>query len=146
MTIESSVRTRVKDVVPFFAVADIQASVRYYVEGLGFEMRRQWTPEGKLRWCWLQHGGAALMLQEFRTEGRNSWVPQGKVGEGVSLYFDCDDALAFYREVKARGIEANRPCVGNGLWVTTLHDPDGYKIHFESPADAPEETVYSGPG
>ena len=35
------------------------------------------------------------------------------------------------------------PFVGNQLWVTTLVDPGGYQIDFESPTDAPEETIYS---
>jgi hypothetical protein len=30
------------------------------------------------------------------------------------------------------------------MWVTSLRDPDGYKIDFESFTDIPEETVYSG--
>ena len=78
------------------------------------------------------------MLQEF---GK---VPAEKVGVGVSVCFQCHDALAIYREVKARGIEAARlPFVGNGLWVTSFVDPDGYKIDFESPTDVPEETVLS---
>jgi hypothetical protein len=34
--------------------------------------------------------------------------------------------------------------VGNGLWVTSVKDPDGYLLDFESPTDTPEETVYSG--
>ena len=133
----------VQQAVPFFAVSDIEASVRYYVDGLGFEMTMKWIDEGKLRWCWLQRGGAALMLQEFRKEGHNAWVPEGKVGEGVSIYFICADALAIYREVTARGIQASRPFVGNGMWVTTLRDPDGYHVDFESDTDVPEETVYS---
>lgn len=33
-----------------------------------------------------------------------------------------------------------RPCVGNGLWVVPLADPDGYRIEFSSPTDAPEES------
>jgi lactoylglutathione lyase len=89
--------TNVKQAVPFFRVSNIEASVRYYVDGLGFEMTRKWIDEGKLRWCWLQHGGAALMLQEFRKEGHDSWAPQGEVGEGVSICFLCEDALATYR-------------------------------------------------
>jgi hypothetical protein len=28
------------------------------------------------------------------------------------------------------------------MWVTTLFDPDGYRIEFESFTDKPEETVY----
>ena len=133
----------VQQAVPFFAVSDIEASVHYYVDGRGFEMTMKWIDEGKLRWCWLRRGGAALMLQEFRKEGHNAWVPEGKVGEGVSIYFICADALAIYREVTARGIQASRPFVGNGMWVTSLSDPDGYRIEFESSTDVPEGTELS---
>src|SRR5262245_12433958 len=135
-------RANVKQAVPFFAVSNIEASVSYYVDGLGFEMTKKWIDKGKLQWCWLQHGEAALMLQEFRKEGHDSWVPQGKVGEGVSIHFICRDALAIYRELRSRGIVASRPFVGNGMWVTSLSDPDGYRIEFESPTDAPEETEF----
>jgi hypothetical protein len=83
------------------------------------------------------------MLQEFRTEGHDAWVPQGKVGEGVSICFICADALAIYREVTARGVQASTPFVGNGMWVTGLSDPDGYQLYFESTTDVSEGTVYS---
>jgi hypothetical protein len=83
------------------------------------------------------------MLQEYRKEGPNSWTAESKVGVGVSICFTCRDALAIYKEVKARGIEAQRPFVGNGMWVTSVQDPDGYKLEFESFTDVPEETVFS---
>ena len=133
----------VKQAVPFFGVADMQAALCFYVDGLGFRVTIRWEPEGKLRWCWLQLGGAALMLQEFWTDGKHDGAPEGKLGQGVSICFMCTDAMAVYREVTARGITASRPVVGNGLWVTSLTDPDGYRIAFESPTDAPEDTVYS---
>jgi len=138
--------TNVEQAVPFFAVADMARSVRYYVDGLGFALANQWVVEGKLRWCWLQKGGAALMLQEHRKEGLNAWQPTGKVGEGVTIYFTCRDALAIHREATARGIEAGRPFVGNGRWVTTMTDPDGYRLGFESPTDVPEGTVHAENG
>jgi catechol 2,3-dioxygenase-like lactoylglutathione lyase family enzyme len=141
---ETQTATNVKQAVPFFAVSDMEVSLHYYVEGLGFTMTNKWIDEGKLRWCWLELGGAALMLQEFRTEGHDSWVPDGKVGLGVSVCFICEDALAISHELAARGIEASKPLVGNGMWVTSLTDPDGYKIHFESITDVPEATQYSG--
>jgi lactoylglutathione lyase len=125
----------VTQAVPFFAVSNIEASLRFYVDGLEFEMTKKWIDEGKLRWCWLQIGDAALMLQEFRKP------PEGKLGTGVSICFTCNDALAIYREVKARGVQVSRPFVGNGMWVTSLSDPDGYRIDFESVTDAPEESM-----
>jgi lactoylglutathione lyase len=135
----------VREVVPFLSVPDIERSVRFYVEGLGFEMTHHWKPEGRLRWCRLQLGGAGLMLQEHLHDGDRAWKPDGKLGEGVTLCFMCGDALAIYHAALAQGLEASRPFVGNGLWVTTLHDPDGFRIDFESPTDAPEESVYSEP-
>jgi lactoylglutathione lyase len=136
---EITIQANVKQAVPLFRVSNIQASVRYYVVGLGFTKTKEWTPDGKLRWCWLQYGGAALMLQEWP----ESKPPERKVGVGVSVCFQCEDALAIYREVRSRGIEASRPFVGNAMWVTTLTDPDGYQIEFESPTDVPEETELS---
>jgi hypothetical protein len=32
--------------------------------------------------------------------------------------------------------------VGNGMWATSLRDPDGHDLHFESVTDAPEESEY----
>jgi lactoylglutathione lyase len=58
-----NLQTNVKQAVTFFAVSNIDESIRYYVDGLGFQMTNKWMDGGKLRWCWLQHGGAALMLQ-----------------------------------------------------------------------------------
>jgi hypothetical protein len=131
-------------VVPFLRVMDMGASVRYYVDGLGFEITQKWIDEGQLRWCWLQREGAALMLQEFWKEGRHAWVPEAPVGVGVSVVFICADALAIYHEVTARGIEASRPFVGNGMWNFGLSDPDGYRLEFESYTDVPEGTEYGG--
>jgi lactoylglutathione lyase len=133
----------VQQAVPFFNVTDITASLAFYVDGLGFTMTRQWTPEGRIRWCWLELGGAALMLQEYWRDGRPGGAPDGTLGQGVSVCFMCADALAIYRDVRSRGIPASRPFVGNGLWDLALQDPDGYHIHFESPTEVPEDTVFA---
>lgn len=133
----------VRETVPFLAVSNMATSIRYYVEGLGFTIEQQWIENGKLRWCRLQHGGAGLMLQEFATEGHDSWVPTGKVGEGVTLYFVCNDALAIYHGMIARQVTATEPVVSNGMWFLRLIDPDGYRLAFESNTDVPEGTKLS---
>jgi lactoylglutathione lyase len=143
MTLEAKTGTNVKQAVPFFWVRDIRASIRYYVDGLGFKMTNQWVHEGELRWCWLELGDAALMLQEFWTDGPHHNLPETTVGVGVSVCFLCQDAIALYRDFRSRGVEAKRPFVGNGMWVTSLTDPDGYHVLFESLTDAPEESEYT---
>jgi lactoylglutathione lyase len=143
MNPEPQARPNVRQAVPFFSVTNMEESYRYYVEGLGFVKKHQWVVEGKLRWCWLELGEAALMLQEYTKEGHDSWAPTGKLGVGVVICFQCQDALAIYREVTRRGLQAAKPMVGNGNWEFMMSDPDGYKIEFESPTDLPEETEFS---
>lgn len=45
--------------------------------------------------------------------------------------------------MSAKGIQASVPFVGNGMWVTSLADPDGYQLEFESLTDVPEDTLFS---
>jgi lactoylglutathione lyase len=148
MPVETTTSVNVKQAVPFFGVTNMEASLRFYVEGLGFKMKRCWIPDeadsqnhykpdGRIRWCWLQLGEAAIMLQEFLPGSQ----PKETLGTGVNVCFQCEDALALYREFKSRGIQTrNRPSVGNRLWVVPVIDPDGYCMEFSSPTDAPEET------
>ena len=140
---ETNAETNVMEAVPFFAVSNMENSLRFYVDGLGFEMTHQWIDAGAVRWCWLRRDGASLMLQDFRRENGESWTPGGQLGLGVSIMFICRDALAIYHEATARGLHPSRPFVGNGMWVTSLRDPDGYSVEFESYTDVPEETVYA---
>ncbi len=133
----------VTQAVPFFTVKDMDASLRFYVDGLGFTLTNRWEPEGRLRWCWLELGKSAIMLQTYWKDGEPGGWPESPLGLGVSVCFICTDAIAIYRDARARGLDAARPYVGNGLWVAALVDPDGYRLEFESPTDVPEETIHS---
>lgn len=121
-------------------VKDMEASVNFYVKGLEFSMTESWVDKGKLKWCWLVIDNAALMLQEY-DEKTN--VTKVKPGEGVEIFFICEDALAIYTSITSNGVPTSEPFVGNKMWVVQVKDPDGYKISFESFTDVPEETKYS---
>lgn len=148
MEAAANTQPNVKEIVPFFGVSNMEASLKFYVDGLGFKLKYKWIPDrpedhpdGRIRWCWLTLGNASLMLQEFWKGGRHTNVPEDKLGVGISLNFQCADSLALYREFKSRGIEIpKRPFVGNGLWMVNVKDPDGYELFFASPTNAPEES------
>ncbi len=127
----------VLQIVPLLWITSMKRSLPFYIEKLGFGLKNKWMVDGEIRWCWITLGGASLMLQESRKE------PAGKLGEGVSFCFQCEDALTIYRDARTRGVEASEPQVGNGMWVTIIADPDGYKLDFESSTDVPEETLFS---
>lgn len=144
MPIEPNQTPNVKQAVPFFNVTNIEASLLFYVEGLGFVLTNKWAPEGRIRWCWLELDDVAIMLQEYWRDGQPGGAPDGPLGQGVSICFTCADALAIYHELISRGVAAQRPYVGNGLWVTSVTDPDGYRLDFESPTEEPEDSIYAG--
>jgi len=139
MTSHSKKQPNIKQAVPFFMVKDMEASVNFYVKGLGFSMTESWTNKGKIKWCWLVIDNVALMLQEY---DKKTNVQQEKAGEGVEIFFICEDALAMYTQMSLNQISASEPFVGNKMWVVQVKDPDGYKISFESFTDVPEETRY----
>lgn len=134
---------KVNEVVPFLAVKDLAKSLAFYVGGLGFTKTDEWVDEDIPRWCRLKIGKAGLMLQQFPTEGPEARKYGDFKGEGVIFCFFCDDAVAFYRAVKSRKVHASEPTVGNGLWVTRVQDPDGYRLDFQSPTDVAEDTKLS---
>lgn len=131
-----------RQAVPFFMVINMEASLRFYVERLGFTMTMNWTPNNKIEWCLLERDGVALMLQEYRDATQFINAP-GARGKGVSICFICEDALTLYHEFIKKGLTPAEPFVGNNMWVTSLKDPDAYELNFESATDVPEETIYS---
>ena len=131
--------TNLKQAVPFFMVTNMERSLDFYVKGLGFEIKIDWRPNGPIEWCWLEREGVALMLQEYR-EG---FVPKDKLGIGVSICFICQDAIQLYTEFQQKGLTPTEPFVGNKMWVTSISDPNGYQLNFESATNVAEETKYS---
>src|ERR1017187_8156935 len=119
MTVASTTSVNVKQAVPFFGVTNMEASLRFYVDGLGFKMKHRWIPnrkedkpDGRIRWYRLQLGDAAIMLQEF-PPGRR---PHESLGTGVIVCFRAQDGLALYRLFNSGGFRTRKPpFVGIGL-------------------------------
>ena len=84
MGVQVSDAPNVRQAVPFFNVKDIEAFLRFYVDGLGFTITRQWEPDGRIRWCWLELGQVAVMLQEYWKDGRpGGWALRTRPSSGV---------------------------------------------------------------
>ena len=144
MVVDGTPAHNVSAVVPLLMVSSMDRSLAFYIDGLGFTIQNRWMPDGRLRWCWMAFGGAALMLQERVERNDQNEVAEHAYGSGVSLYLQCNDALAIYGEAAARGVDALRePQVGNFAWEVFFADPDGYRINFSSPTELPEETLLS---
>ena len=127
---EVETRSGLHELAPLVMVHDMQRSVSFYCDLLGFEICSKWEPDGKLCWCRLERGGAALMLQQDCPE---DGPPQGR-GRGVAFFLGCQDVDQLHAELRERGLELTTPQVAfYGMKQVYFCDPDGYELCFQSP-------------
>ena len=114
---------------PLLSVQDIERSVQFYRDQLGFALVGRADAQGKMFWCRLERGGASIMLQQAEDEDG----PAEGRGRGVAFYFVCDDADAIYAELSSCGLQLDPPKVAYyGMKQLFVPEPDGYCICFES--------------
>jgi lactoylglutathione lyase len=115
MAVPTVTSVNVKQAVPFFGVTNMESSLRFYVDGLGFTMKNYWVPDreedhpdGRIRWCWLELGESAIMLQEFRSGDR----PREALGSGVNICFQCASSthLTKVTALRQRSVRVRLPC------------------------------------
>tara|TARA_R110000850_G_scaffold22210_41_gene65322 strand:+ start:4473 stop:4862 length:390 start_codon:yes stop_codon:yes gene_type:complete len=120
----------VQELVPLLFVEDIDDSIEFYTDKLGFEVSLKWEPEGKVLWCRMGRGSAALMLQPACPD--EDGVREERI-KGVGFFFLCDDAQAMYDEFSANGLNLEPPQVAfYGMNQLFLKDPDGYELCFQN--------------
>lgn len=125
-------QTSIRQIWPLLTVQDIERSVEFYRDRLGFTVVGRAESEGRLFWCRLERGGVSLMLQQAEVEDG----PAAGRGRGVSLYFLCDDVDGLHAELQARGLSLKPPTPASyGMKQLFVPEPDGCSICFECPTD-----------
>ena len=135
---------RIKDLTPNLAVEDVAASVRFYTEVLGFELRMAVSEDRQMAQGGLQEGvryvwanvmaaDVGLMLQEKASFAGDVGLKADRPGATMSLYFEVDDADAFFDELEGR-VRVHKPPADTwyGAREFYLLDPDGYLLGFSS--------------
>ncbi len=116
---------------PGFTVNDLEKSVAWYRDVLGFVVEERWEQEGKLTGVSLQAGGVTFMIgQDDWKKGRDR-----KKGQGFRLYCTTkQDVDGLARKITERGGKLDQP-PRDQPWGTrdfSLTDPDGFKITIGS--------------
>ncbi|MEX2158327.1 MAG: VOC family protein [Dehalococcoidia bacterium] len=118
-------------VAPEFFVRDVDASIRFYVDGLGFRLLRR---DGDFAVLGL--GDAHVLLAGPSIgAGLKAWLASGPRGVGLNIRIMVDDIDAMYARVKAAGA----PVVDDikdqyyGLRDFMAADPDGFVLRFAAP-------------
>jgi catechol 2,3-dioxygenase-like lactoylglutathione lyase family enzyme len=122
---------------PVLHVSDVEASLRFYVERLGFTVPWRYEAEGRVRVAEVDRSGCALILSQQWPE---------KVGKGlmfISLNVEPQTREAELAAVDAlrAELEARDITVKDGHWgyrVLVVEDPDGNQLYFPYPNDPSE--------
>jgi catechol 2,3-dioxygenase-like lactoylglutathione lyase family enzyme len=116
---------------PSFIVRDLQASITYYCERLGFQLDFQ-GPEGGPFWAGVSRDGIGIMLKAVAPDvpplphhTRHEWSPPD-----AHIYSLDPDAL--FDEFSRRGASFVKTLsfVEEGLWGFAINDADGYLLVF----------------
>lgn len=117
---------RLRALTPSFTVNDLQRSLDFYVEGLGFIVKERWEREGELRGVMLAAGSCELAL------GQDDWAKgRDRVkGAGVRIYAEtAQDLDAIAERLRAHGIATEGPRDASwGGRMLNVTDPDGFQI------------------
>jgi catechol 2,3-dioxygenase-like lactoylglutathione lyase family enzyme len=119
---------RLRSITPTYTVNDIEASVAWYRDGLGFFVGERWEEGGRLQGAMLKAGACEFGLsQDDFTKGRDRV-------KGVGFRLWCNttqnvDALA-ERLRGFGGTITEEPGTRMDAYSFTAQDPDGFKITF----------------
>jgi uncharacterized glyoxalase superfamily protein PhnB len=121
----------VRSCKPLLNVADIEASLGFWRDLIGFEVTTRFEHEGRLAFANLRSGEVELMLNA-RGGDPEPRRARPHYTEAV-IYFGVASVHDLVRDLRAKGFDAPDPEAQEyGLDEITLRDPDGYEIAFTS--------------
>ncbi len=122
---------RLRTMSPGFTVNDLERSMRWYCDVVGFTLEDRWEREGRVVGVRLKAGQASLALsQDDWAKGRDRTKGEG-FGINCSTVQDVDELAA---SIKARGGQlASEPATMPwGARSFALVDPDGFRLTISS--------------
>jgi uncharacterized glyoxalase superfamily protein PhnB len=120
---------RLRDITPSFTATDLQRSIAFYRDVLGFVVGEEWRENGTLQGCEMRAGAVTFFIsQDDFAKGRDRQ-------KGIGSRLRCttaQDLDRFAAEVKARGgaLDQEPKDMPWGERQFLITDPDGFKLTF----------------
>lgn len=131
-----------KSIIPSLTVADIEASVRFYADVLGFSVQMTMPgQDGMLAYASLGRGASSVMFGRIDPANAHDQAP---LGRGVILYAtvgDEEDIDALFAHAKAAGARVTQEPTDEfwGMRDWGIADPDGYVWMVSKETGRPSE-------
>jgi catechol 2,3-dioxygenase-like lactoylglutathione lyase family enzyme len=127
----AAARARLESVCPFFIVRDLEPSIAFYVDKLGFEVTFKGPPNDPY-FAIVERDGAWFMLKAITPDvgpvpnhTRHGWARW-------DAYIQVPEVDALYEELTSRGVIFDSPLGVNSdkLRGFEVLDADGYRLYF----------------
>ena len=122
---------------PVLHVIDVEASLGFYVNLLGFTSPWRYDEDGRARVAQVDRQGCALILADTWPE---------KIGKGlmfISLNAEAETQIAALDALRAE-LEAKGAPVKEGSWgyrLLVVDDPDGNQLFFNYPSETASSKI-----
>jgi len=120
-------------VTPSLFTDDIDRSIAFYRDVLGFEVRITVPDRAPFVFVSLERDGITVFLNDAAAARRDAseatWLTVGK--SGVTMFIDMENIVDFWTQIKGKAPVA-MPLVEQwyGLTEFSVTDPDGYLLTF----------------
>src|SRR5262245_33838301 len=121
---------------PLIQVYDMQKSLEFYCDILGFQLVNKAGPENDIGWVTIKLDEVYLMLNtQYEMEDRPETPDRERflAHTDTCMYFMCAEPDEIYEHITQKGLTVERPViVPYGMKQLYFLDPDGYNICFQS--------------
>ena len=121
---------------PIFHVRDVEASLRFYVDQLGFTSPWRYDEDGKVFVAQVDRQGTALILASTWAKSMPEKVGKGLIFISLNTEPETPEAgIAAIDAVRAE-LEGRGVAVKDGSWgyrLIVVDDPDGNQLYFNYP-------------
>jgi uncharacterized glyoxalase superfamily protein PhnB len=119
---------------PVLHVKDVEASLRFYIDQLGFTSPWRYEEDGCARVAQVDRQGCALILADNLPEKTSS----GVIFISLNIEPDSPEAQAAALDALRAELESRGVPVKDGSWgyrLLVVDDPDGNQLFFNYPAE-----------
>ncbi len=133
-----------KNIIPMLATGDMDETVAFYRDVLGFEVRDKFESGGQTHWCEMVRDGQALMFTQHEVDVDAPGARGGFGQTSINLYVD-GSVEEFHARLKAQDIAVSELQVAfYGIKQFDLRDPSGYTLVIGQPTDEAPTMVEPG--
>jgi catechol 2,3-dioxygenase-like lactoylglutathione lyase family enzyme len=131
MSEQQGARRNLVSITPFFIVKDLQASIAFYRERLGFQLDFQ-GPDGDVYYAAVSRDGIGIMLKQILPDvlpcpnhTRHAWARW----DAYIYTLDPDTLFDEFRQHSVSFVK-ELSFIDDGLWGFEITDADGYVLAF----------------